>query len=157
MKRLLSVILAAVVVAGMAGCAAKTQAEPYELRNEMLDMSRHLDNKSNIVDIDVPTLSKFFEAVYGTKYRLRGMVTNYKAEVNFLGNYTVSCDLLCDDMTVSVYFNNGESASDGEYVEVVGELLGIGYGGYSNAASFALNFASIVERGASVRERIEQD
>lgn len=154
-KRIIVVILAMVIL--LAGCAAQPAMEPYDIRSEMYDMSRQLGDKSNIVDIDIATLSDFFASIEATKYRLRGMVTEYKAEKNFLGNYMVSCYLLCDDITVSVVFADSESTSDGEYIEIVGELLGTGYGGYSNRASFAIGAASIVERGASVRERIEQD
>lgn len=155
------IIAAAVllVISGWAYYRHMAKEELYNLEREMRSMSRYLGDKGTIVDVDVTTLDELFKSVDNVKYRLRGMVTDYKEEPNlfFESKIMYTCYLLCsNDMRVSVYFKDDEGVADGEYVEIVGELLSIGKG-YSNTTGFSITNASIVERGASVRERVESE
>ena len=155
------IIAAAVllVISGYAYYRHMAKEEPYNLEREMRSMSRYLGDKGTIVDVDVTTLDKFFKSVDNVKYRLRGMVTDYKEKPSLFyeNKKRYTCDLLCsNDMRVSVYFKDDEGVADGEYVEIVGELLTIGMGS-SDRTCFSIYDASIVERGASVRERVESE
>ena len=154
MKRLFVIL----VLLMLTGCAAKADAELYNLQSEMNNMSRYLGNENSVVDVDISTLNEFFGDVDTAAYRLRGMVTDFREETidGILDDYSMNaCDLVCVDLPVSVYFADGESATNGEYIEIVGELFTLDGDNLLDNASFSIREAHIVERGASVREQIE--
>lgn len=153
--------LAVVIAVGLAGCAAETDAGSYNLQDEMHDMSMYLSDESNIVDVDIKVLNDFMGSVEKTNYRLRGMVTDYEEELyqGALGDSMArTCSLICDSLTVHVMFADGETAKNGEYIEVVGKPFALKYDKYADdRTQFSLIGCAIVERGASVRGRIEQE
>jgi len=165
MKRLTAVALMVIIAVGLMGCAAETEpqdtqsemqdiaeTEPYDIQTEMQDMSGYIESQE-VLDIDVAAISDFFASFNSADYRLRGMVTEYGEN----SNGSIGCKLLCGNRPVTVYFDDGETTSNGEYIEIVGELLTINNADWEDAANISINFAHIVERGASVREQIEQE
>ncbi len=143
----------------LSGCAAQTDAEPYDIRKEMSDMSEYIESKE-VFDVDVAAISDFFASFNNTDYRLRGMVTEYEEYKDMFGNNQVKCEIVCGNRPVSVFLDGGELTSNGEYIEVVGKLLSISNSDWGEnvsqyPANIAISFAHIVERGASVREQIE--
>lgn len=152
MKKFLALFLVGLMVFGCVGCAKEKETD-YDLGSSMSEMTDSIKNENKIMDIDAKTLSSFFAAIDDAKFRIRGMVTDY-AEKNIIGLDSKNCKLVCDGLVVDVYFNEDQEVANGEYIEVVGELLTIS-GEIGDGAAFSLNFSNVVERGASVRERIE--
>ena len=165
MKRLITVMLMVIIAVGLMGCAEKaepqgTQSEQqdieetgsYDLQTEMQDMSGYIETQK-VLDINVAVISDFFASFNSTDYRLRGMVTEYGPDSN--GN--IGCKLLCDNRPVTVYFDDGETTENGEYIEIVGDLLTISNSDWEDAANISINSAHILERGESVHEQIEQE
>jgi hypothetical protein len=156
MKRLIVVVAALFI---LTGCSAATGTEPYDFQHEAFRMKQYFNDNDNIVDEDVSTLSDFLGSIDGAKYRVRGMVSDCTENENFVSGDRYLMFYLVSDIKVSVLLESGQVATDGEYIEVVGELLDIQNETIpmmKDHANFTLHNAKVVERGASVRERIEK-
>lgn len=152
MKRFICFALACIIVIMFGAC---TKADEYSLETGMRQMEKYFASQENIVEVDVVTFSSFCDSFNSTKFRLRGMVTESKSLTNgFTGSNYISFCLITDGMSVSVFLEDGEIVRDGEYVEVVGNLLQFGNESEKRAGC-SIHNATVVERGSSVRERIE--
>lgn len=157
MKRFVVLVLVGLMVFGCVGCSEEQEEKTYDLALGMREMTTSLNNENQVADVDLEALNRFCDALHNTKFRVRGMVTEY--EITQMGSK--SCQIVCGEFKVHTFLSDDEDSTDGEYIEVIGGILTMdeyeGYGSPPYRASFVLHNASIVERGASVRERIESE
>lgn len=158
-KTLCSLLVVITVFLSCFACADNKKPDLKECTVEevMQAFSICVKQNENSVDVDADTLHDFWDTCASMKIRLPGMVTEVDKSGSTLFPYIthLSCKLVCGEKEVSVFFEDkNESIAEGEYIEIVGNLLSL-HDGWSKNASFSINDAQIVERGKSVREQLE--
>lgn len=150
MKRILCGVLALVLSLTLAGCEpSKESNDDYLSSKEAINqLIISLNNDRHIVDIGAEELDKFMTELDKITFRVCGMATDVETYQDYLNDRTVMrCSLTDGKTEISVYFKDIQSITNGEYIEVLGELLGSGS---------ALNNATISDRGKSVEEKLDK-
>ena len=156
-------IMVSIILMLCAGTACAKEDEPpksndYSVKELMREFPKSVENEHSIIDVDVSTLNEFFNTCATMKVRLRGMVIKYESAPSLiLPSYTqTSCVLVCDGKEIRVFFESeNEIATDGEYIEIIGEILSMSKPVTADSVSFTINNAKIIERGSSVKAQCE--
>lgn len=142
MKKLLTLALTLVMAFSLSACGEK--------KDETTDMHDIINAYQNIpagiVETDYATLEKFGNLMHETKFRICGIVTGID-EITWTSFN--SADLNIGENKIHCMFRKKQTLTEGEYVEIVGELD-------KSGDYITLKDCVVTERGNTVRERLEK-
>ena len=101
---------------------------------------------SGILDVDYWELEALTKQMFGTKFRLCGVISDVDKTFSSFD----SAKITVDGKNIQVFFEKNQNPKKGEYVEIVGTINTISGDG------IYLADCTITERGNSVRERIKK-
>lgn len=142
MKKVILLFLCLTLAVGLAGCGGETDEEVTIY--DMIDVFRDAQKQGGVIGAETRYVETLQELILGTKFRVRGMVSNIKTEYE----YFIPADLYVGEEKYDIYFTPDTEITDGEYVEVVG-YVNAGDGSYP-----LLYDATVIERGSTVKEKI---
>lgn len=113
----------------------------------MIDIFRDANEHGGVIDTDAYYLETLQELICETKFRICGMVSKVNKDHS---DYFITAYLYVGEEEYYVYFTKDTEINDGEYVEVVGNLV------VENGFHKLLDEATVVERGSSVKEKLDK-
>lgn len=140
-------IVAVMVIVSVLFCGCDiSNAETKTTTTTVWDLVNAYQNiqDGGILEVDYYGLDKLSKEMRETQFRICGVLTEVKESSGLIG---CSAQLVVGNNEVHIYFADNQVPVEGEYVEVVGELL--------SPLTVSLTDCRITERGDSVRERIK--
>lgn len=160
-KKITALLLSAVfATCALSGCSNNSESENKEetgdVKTAVTQLTDILNETNDATSLDADELNSFFASIASAKYKLRGKASNYNCQ-DYNGYKIATVTLTVNDKKYIISLaNTDDTITDGEYLEVEGNLgTSLSTDMSDTYGTFTLQNCTIVNRGDEAKSESE--